>query len=113
VPKEQIGCLRGTKECKDQILKSKATLQEYKGRKKRLCMAWIDYQKAVDNVLHSWIIKSFQLFEINNKIKIFTKKTMSYWKTSTCLRTNGKIIENEDLEIKHGIFQKDSLSPLL
>jgi hypothetical protein len=76
-------------------------------------MAWIDYQNAVDNVLHSWLIKSFQLFGINNKIITFTKKTMRYWKTSFRLRTEGKIIETEDLEIQHGIFQEDSLSPPL
>ena len=38
---------------------------------------------------------------------------MSYWKTSMRLRTEGKVIEREDLEIQHGIFQEHSLSPLL
>jgi len=38
---------------------------------------------------------------------------MSYWMTSTHLHTEGKIIEIEDLEIQHGIFQADSLTPLL
>ena len=37
-------------------------------------MAWIDYQKAFDSVPHSWIIKSWQLIGINNKIISFTKK---------------------------------------
>jgi len=29
------------------------------------------------------------------------------------LRTEGKIIETEEIEIQHGIFQEDSLSPPL
>ena len=53
IPKEQKGCYRGSKECKGQLLISKAILQECKGRKKNLSMAWIDYQKAFDRVPHS------------------------------------------------------------
>jgi hypothetical protein len=34
IPKEQKGCYRGPKECKDQLLISKAILQECKRRKK-------------------------------------------------------------------------------
>jgi hypothetical protein len=33
IPKEQKGCRRGTKVCKDQLLISKAILQKCKGRK--------------------------------------------------------------------------------
>jgi len=41
MPKEQKGCCSGSKGCKDQLLISKAILQECKNRKKNLCMAWI------------------------------------------------------------------------
>ena len=41
------------------------------------------HQEAFDSVPHIWIIKSLQLIGINNKIISFTKKAMSYWKTST------------------------------
>ena len=64
------------------------------------------------SVPHIWIIKSLELIGINNKIKAFTKKAMSYWKTNMHLHTEGKIIGSEDLEIQCGIFQEDSLSPL-
>jgi hypothetical protein len=60
-------------------------------------MAWIDYKNAFDSVPHSWIIKFLKLIVTNNKIS-FTKKAMSYCKTSTRLRTEGMIIETEDLE---------------
>jgi hypothetical protein len=49
----------------------------------------------------------------NNKIIYFTKKVMSYFKTSMRLHTEGKIIETEDLEIKRKIFKGDSLQPWL
>jgi len=53
IPKEQKGCCRGSKGCKDQLLISKSILQRCKRRKKNLCIAWIDYQKAFDSVPHS------------------------------------------------------------
>ena len=38
---------------------------------------------------------------------------MTYWKTRMCLHTENKLIEIEDIKIQCGIFQGDSLSPLL
>jgi len=113
MPKEQKGCCRGSKGCKDQLLISKAILQECKGRKKNLCMAWIDYQKAFDRVPHSWIIKSLEIIGINTKVISFMKKVMGYWRTHMRLHAENKLMETEDIKIKCGIFQGDSLSPLL
>ena len=76
-------------------------------------MAWIDYQKAFDRVPHSWIIKSLELIRINNKVISFTKKVMTCRKTRMCLHAENKLIETEDIKIQCGIFQGDSLSPLL
>ena len=76
-------------------------------------MAWTNYQKAFDSVPHSWIIKSLQLIEINNKMIFLTKEALSFWKSSMHLHTEGKITDTEDLEIQCGIFQGNSLSPLL
>jgi hypothetical protein len=73
------------------------------------------YQKAFDRVPHSWIIKSLELIGINNKVIAFThtKKVMTYWKTCMHLHTENKLIETEDIKLQCGIFQGDSLSPLL
>jgi len=113
LPKEQKGCSSGTKGCKDQLLISKAILRECKSRKKSLSMAWIVYQKAFDRVTHSWIIKSLEIIGLNNKVIAFTKKTMTYWKTRMRLHAENKLIETENIKIQCGIFQEDSLSPLL
>ena len=37
----------------------------------------MDYQKAIDRVPHSWIIKFLELIGINNKVILFTKKVMT------------------------------------
>ena len=113
MPKDQKECFSGSKGCKDKLLISKAILQECKSRKKNLCLAWIDYQKAFDRVPHSWIIKSLELIGINNKVISFIKKALSYWRTRMRLHTENKLIETDDIKIKCGIFQGDSLLPLL
>jgi hypothetical protein len=110
--KKWKGCCRGSKGCKDQLLISKA-IQECKRRKKNLCMPWIDYQKAFDRVPHSWIIKSLETIGINTKVISFTKKVMGYWRTRMRLHAENKLTETEDIKIQCGIFQGDSLSPLL
>ena len=76
-------------------------------------MAWTNYQKAFDSKPHSWIIKSLKLIGINNKMIFLAKEALSFWKTCMHLHTEGKITDTEDLEIQCGIFQGDSLSPLL
>jgi hypothetical protein len=113
IPKEQKGCRSRTKGCKDQLVISKAILQECKSRTKNSSMAWIDYQKAFDRVPPSWIIKSLELIGINNKVISFTKKVMPYWRTRMWLLAEHKLIQTEDIKIECGIFQADSLSPLL
>ena len=75
-------------------------------------MAWIDYQKSFDRVPHGWIIKSLELIGTNDKVTAFTKKAMNYWRTRMRLHTENKPIETEDIKIKCGIFQGDSISPL-
>ena len=42
----------------------------------------------------------------------FTKKAMTYW-TRMRLHAENELIETEDIKIQCGIFQGDSLSPLL
>jgi hypothetical protein len=80
MPKEQKWCCSRSKGCKDQLLISKAILQECKRMKKKFVYG-MDYQKVFERVPHSWIIKSLELIGINNKVILFTKKVMSYWRT--------------------------------
>jgi hypothetical protein len=113
MPKEQKVCCIRPKECKDQLILFKAILREDQRRKKHLCMAWTDYQKVSDSVTHSWIIKYLELIGINNKIILFTKNTMSSCKSIVLPYAEEKLIGTEDTEVGWGMFECDSLSPLL
>jgi hypothetical protein len=74
-------------------------------------MVWIDYQKALGRMPHSWIIKLLELIGINNKVITFTEKGMTYWRSRMRLHAEHELIETEDIKIDCEIFQGDS--PLL
>ena len=72
-------------------------------------MGWIDYKKAFDMIPHSWILRCLDIFKVADNIKELMRQSMLNWETEL---TSG----NEKLgsvKIKRGIFQGDSLSPLL
>ena len=72
-------------------------------------MAWIDYVKAYDMVPHSWIIEYLDLFGVAENIKSLLVNSMEKWKVMLCSGNS----ELGEVEIKQGIFQGDSLSPLM
>ena len=79
-------------------------MKDCKVRKTNLGMAWIDYRKAFDMVPYSWILECMSMFEIAKNMEEFLN-----WKTE--LFVYGQSLGQ--VNIKRGIFQGDSLSPLL
>ena len=71
-------------------------------------MAWIDYKKAYDIVPHSWIIECLGLFGVAQNIQNLLVNSMEKWKIMLCSGNS----ELGEVQIKQGIFQGDSLSPL-
>ena len=72
-------------------------------------MAWIDYKKAYDMVPHSWILKCLEMVGAAKNMISIISNSMMYWKT--VLTSGGTTLGLVD--IRRGIFQGDSLSPLL
>jgi hypothetical protein len=72
-------------------------------------MAWIDYRKAFDSVPHSWLIECMKMYKVNRQLIGFIERTMRTWQTK--LTSAGQLLGS--VPIKRGIFQGDSLSPLL
>ena len=105
-PLEQKGCLCQSRGTKDQLLIDKLILCDAKKKWKNLCMAWIDFKKAFDSVLHDWIL---QLYGVNEQVQQLLFHSMHLW--NTILIVEGNIYG--EVSIQCGIFQGDSLSPLL
>ena len=72
-------------------------------------MTWIDYKKAYGMVPHSWISECLEIFGIANNVQDFLNNSMKSLQLE--LNTSGKTLA--EVDIKRGIFQGDSLSPLL
>ena len=72
-------------------------------------MGWIDYKKAYDMVPHSWILEIVEMFGVAENVGGLLKSSMESWRTQ--LMGGGDVLGTVD--IKRGIFQGDSLSPIL
>ena len=110
---EQRGGKKDCYGCKDQLMIKNAILENFKKRKKNLSTAWIDYKKAFDSVPPSWILKCLQMYKIHPVLIKFIEESMSQWKTNMTLVHKEGVLEAGPIRIKRGIFQGDSLSPLL
>ena len=84
-------------------------MKNSKRRKTNLSMAWIDYRKAFDMIPHTWLIECLRIYGVEEKTVSFLKNTMPHWKTE--LTSSGEKLA--EVNIRRGIFQGDSLSPLL
>ena len=109
LPEEQKGCRKRSRGTKDQLLIDKAVLKEAKRCKRNLSMAWVDYRKAYDLIPHSWLLRILDLTKVAGNIGKLIQNSMGMWQTE--LTCNGQRLC--DVDIKRGIFQGDSLSPLL
>ena len=69
----------------------------------------MDYKKAYDMVPHSLIIECLKLTHVAENIINFVERSMSSWRTE--LTSSGEMLGS--VRIRRGIFQGDSLSPLL
>jgi len=96
LPAEQKGCHPGSKGCKDQLMISKAIYDNCRRRNKNLSIAWTDYQRACDSVLHSWVKKSIELLGVNNNIVRFCMEKLN---TRLILKTRQEVIQSQPIQI--------------
>ena len=99
--------------CKDQLLINKAILEEVRSKRRNLSTTWIDYKKAFHSVPHIWITKNLERYKICPTITRFMRENMKSWKTILHLNHDKGIMTSTPIEIKSGVYQGDSLSPII
>ena len=109
LPEEQKGCRKQSRGTKDQLMIDKMVMKNCRRRLTNLCVAWIDYKKAYDMVPHSWILACLTMFKVADNIRNLIRKSMRSWTVE--LTSGGEMLG--EVKIKRGIFQGDSLSPIL
>ena len=79
-----------------------------------MSMAWLDYRKAYDSVPHNWIIYCLQLYKFDPAIVQCIENLLHLWRTTLFLQMPlSDPIKLLEVSVKCGIFQGDTLSPLL
>ena len=109
IGEEQKGCIRKSRGTKDHLMLDKAILRDSRKRMTNLGICWIDYQKAYDMLPHSWILETMTITGMAKNVIDLIRNSMRSWNTE--LEYLGEKIA--EVKIKRGIFQGDSLSPLL
>ena len=109
LPDEQKGCRKRSRGTKDQLLIDKAIMLDARRKRRCLDMAWVDYKKAYDMVPHSWVMEVVKMMGVADNVRNLLERSMKRWKT--VLTADEKVLGT--VKIKRGIFQGDSLSPLL
>jgi hypothetical protein len=112
ITEEQKGCRQHSRGCKEQIIIDRAITNQVIHKKRSIYCAYIDYQKAFDSVPHSWLIKVLEIYKIDTQLINFLQNTMNTWNTTIHIHTNTHNIKTNQIHIRNGIFQGDSLSAL-
>ena len=109
----QQGAIRGSYGTKQQLLINETLLEHALKTRRSLSVTYYDYAKAYDSVPHEWIIETLSTYKVNPIIVNFLKWIMPMWSTKLILRHENGVLEVSNIRICRGIFQGDSLSPLL
>jgi hypothetical protein len=87
-------------------------MEQARKNNRNIYTAFIDYKKAYDSVPHSWLIKILKIYKISLDLINFLSHVMTFWRTTLNLSINNNKLKSEPIQIKRGIYQGDSLSPL-
>ena len=107
---EQKGCRTGVYGAQHQLLIDRVVTEAAQKEGKDLFQVWLDMRKAFDSLDHKWILCVLRSYGIDPPVVSLIERLMSTWRS--VLTVNGRMI-SDPIPIKSGIFQGDSLSPLL
>ena len=110
---EQQGAVKNSYGTKTQLIINKSILEDAMRNRKNLSMLYVDYAKAYDSVPHRWILDVLEIYGVSPTIVRFLAHSMTMWKVNMFLFHKSGEIRIEGVKILRGIFQGDSLSPLL
>lgn len=110
---EQRGCKSGVSGCKENLLIDRCVCQDSIQYKRNLSMAWLDYKKAFDSTSHELICLLLRCLQIHPNIVGCIEELMTLWKTRFTIRAGRREIRTNWIKFQRGVFQGDSMSPLL
>lgn len=110
---EQRGAKSGVAGVRDNLLIDTSICQDAVTYKRNLSMAWVDYQKAFDSSSHKFILILLRTMNVHPEIIKVIEQLFNLWRTKVTLREEREETATRFISYKRGIFQGDSLSPML
>ncbi|VDO21708.1 unnamed protein product [Heligmosomoides polygyrus] len=112
-PREQIALRKGVWGCTHAHILDQTVCKDAIQHRAELHMLWVDMTKAFDSVSHDaikWTLSQWGVpYEVRRLLAtIMSKQSVRYFGYQ-----NGKSVKSAPLEIRNGLMQGDTLSPLL
>ena len=97
----------------DNLLIDDMVLRDARLHNRNLFCFWIDVKKAFDSVSHSWLISMLSLHRLPLKLVKLLVDIIHKWNLTLVIPTEDGEIETENIFLKNGIMQGDSVCPTL
>ena len=115
---QQLALARGTWGCIHAHYVDTAVRTDARRFKRPLAVAWLDFKKAFDSVEHHALLRCLRGSGVAENVVGWIEKTMANWTTRFEVNEKGKDGQlrrklSSKIQFRRGIFQGDSLSPLL
>ena len=112
LPEEQKALRKRRRGCLDAIVIDQSVALEAKMYRRNLSVAWIDYRKAFDMVPHKLVRMALKSIRAPKQVRRTVRTLVKKWRTDIAIYTSNGI-KSIPISLQRGIFQGDSLSPLL
>ena len=112
LPPEQKALVRQHRRCLDALWVDSTVKEEAKRQQRDLSVAWVDYRKAYDSVPHDWLRVMLAAIKAPEQLQRCIDTIMPGLKSEFRCGV-GRDAVKADLTFRRGLFQGDSLSPLL
>lgn len=114
LPPEQLALCKGLWGCTQaHILDRVITFDARLRGKKPLSMAWVDFSKAFDSINHKYLRWALTRMGIPRELRQILYVLMDNWVVRYQGFRNDRTVMSKPLEVRNGVLQGDTLSPLL
>ena len=110
--RSQLGTCSGVLGTVDQLIVDNTIMDEVRGKRRNLAVAFYDYRKAYDMVRHDWMLRVYRWMGVPEKVVNVLSQLMEGWKTRLEVTDKGKVKTSRWIKIRKGFLQGDSYSPL-
>ncbi|VDO07638.1 unnamed protein product [Haemonchus placei] len=112
-PGSQVALRKGVWGCTHAQILDQTIVKDAERHKNELHMLWVDMTKAYDSLQHGAIKWAVRQWSVPSDVRRLLSTLMSLQTVRYCGYTNGRQVKSRPLQIRNGLMQGDTLSPLL